>query len=80
MNASIDVHPMLVLVALPVGVALFGVLGLLALLPITVFARAVARSVVAALDIAPRDEQPEAEAAAVADHGTAGRPRAERCC
>ena len=45
---------MLVLVALPAGVALFGFLGLLALLPITVFGRAVARSVVAALDMAPR--------------------------
>jgi predicted PurR-regulated permease PerM len=67
MNSSVDVHPMLVLVALPIGVSLFGVLGLLALLPITVFARAVARSVVAALDMEPpheTDRVAEAPAAA----------------
>ncbi len=55
LNRSVDVNPALVLVTLPAGVALFGVLGLLALLPLTVFMLAVYRSVVAALDLAPAD-------------------------
>jgi predicted PurR-regulated permease PerM len=64
MNSSVDVHPVVVLVALPTGVALFGILGLLALLPITVFGRAVGRSVVAALDIAPPAGEPTDAASA----------------
>jgi predicted PurR-regulated permease PerM len=51
MRAAIDVNPVVVLVAIPAGYALFGVLGLLAVLPVTVFALAVWRSVIAALDI-----------------------------
>jgi predicted PurR-regulated permease PerM len=53
MNRSVDVNPALVLIALPAGIALFGVLGLLALLPVTVFLLAISRSLVAALDLAP---------------------------
>lgn len=53
MGRSADVNPVLVLVAIPAGLALFGVLGLLAVLPVTVFALAIGRSVIAALDLAP---------------------------
>lgn len=54
-----DVNPILVLIAFPTGLALFGVLGLLALLPVTVFALAIWRSVIAALDRAPAGESAE---------------------
>jgi predicted PurR-regulated permease PerM len=47
------VNPILVLVAFPAGLALFGILGLLALLPVAVFATAIWRSVIGALDIGP---------------------------
>jgi putative heme transporter len=53
MNRAIDVNPVVVLVAIPAGSALFGVLGLLAVLPVTVFGLAVWRSVIAALDLGP---------------------------
>jgi predicted PurR-regulated permease PerM len=56
MNSSVDVHPIVVLVALPVGLALFGILGLFALLPISVFVGAMARSAVAVLDLGPRTD------------------------
>jgi putative heme transporter len=55
MSRAVDVNPVLVLIALPAGIALFGILGLLALLPITVFVLAIARSLVTALDLAPAD-------------------------
>ncbi|HYO41964.1 MAG TPA: AI-2E family transporter [Candidatus Limnocylindrales bacterium] len=53
MGRVVDVSPVLVLVAIPAGVALFGVLGLLAVLPVTVFAIAISRSVIAALGLRP---------------------------
>lgn len=63
MSRQIDVHPIIVLVALPTGLALFGILGLLALLPVTVFALAVTRSVIAVLDLQPDDGQAAGEPA-----------------
>jgi predicted PurR-regulated permease PerM len=49
-----DVHPLIVLFALPAGASLFGLLGLIVSLPVAVFVIAVSRSVVTALDPAPR--------------------------
>ena len=51
MGRQVDVHPIVVLVALPAGIALFGVMGLLTLLPVTVFAVAVSRSVITVLNL-----------------------------
>jgi predicted PurR-regulated permease PerM len=53
LNRSIDVHPVIVLIAIPTGLALFGILGLFALLPVTVFGLAISRSVVVVLDLGP---------------------------
>ncbi len=53
MNRRIDPHPVIVLVAIPAGLALFGLLGLFALLPVTVFGLAISRSVVVVLDLGP---------------------------
>ena len=53
MNRHIDPHPVIVLVAIPAGLALFGLLGLFALLPVTVFSLAISRSVVVVLDLGP---------------------------
>ena len=53
MDQSADVNPALVLVAIPAGFAMLGVVGILALLPMTVFGLAVFRAVVAALGVAP---------------------------
>ena len=50
---SLDVHPALVLIALPAGAALFGVMGLFAALPILAFALAIAPAFILALDIDP---------------------------
>jgi predicted PurR-regulated permease PerM len=50
---SLEVHPALVLIALPAGAALFGVMGLFAALPILAFALAIAPAFVLALDIDP---------------------------
>jgi predicted PurR-regulated permease PerM len=50
---ALDVHPALVLVALPIGAALFGVLGLFAALPTLAFILAFAPAVVYALDRDP---------------------------
>jgi predicted PurR-regulated permease PerM len=57
---ALDVHPALVLVALPVGAALFGVLGLFAALPTLAFVLAFAPAVVYALDRDPskRSDEP----------------------
>jgi hypothetical protein len=44
-----------VLVAIPAGFSLFGFLGLVALLPVTVFGLAISGSVVVALDLGPGD-------------------------
>ena len=48
-----DVDPLVVLFVLPAGATLFGLLGLIVSLPVAVFAIAVGRSVVAALDLGP---------------------------
>lgn len=53
---SLDVHPALVLIALPAGAALFGVMGLFAALPVVAFSRAIAPSVILALHRAPDDD------------------------
>ncbi len=53
LGGASDINPVLVLVAVPAGLGLFGLLGLIALLPVTVFALAVWRSVIDALDRAP---------------------------
>jgi len=53
MHRRVDAHPVLVLIALPAGAALFGLLGLIAVLPVTVFALAISRSLVVALDLGP---------------------------
>jgi predicted PurR-regulated permease PerM len=50
---EVDVNAMLVLVAIPAGLALFGPLGLFALLPTVVFLAAVGKSIVLALGLAP---------------------------
>ena len=50
---TIDVHPALVLIALPVGAALAGLLGLVAALPVVAFLMTTSRAVVSALDIEP---------------------------
>ena len=55
MNRRIDPHPVIVLIAIPTGLALFGILGLFALLPVTVFALAISRSVVVVLDLGPAE-------------------------
>lgn len=61
MGSSVDVNPVLVLVAVPAGFGLLGVLGVMAALPLVVFGLALSRAVVTALggppgpdDIGPR--------------------------
>jgi predicted PurR-regulated permease PerM len=56
---ALEVHPALVLMALPAGAALFGIVGLFAALPVVAFAMAVAPSIVLALDDEPEDPEPE---------------------
>lgn len=53
MGGSTDVNPGLVLIAIPAGFALLGVLGVLALLPMTVFALAISKAVRTALSVGP---------------------------
>jgi predicted PurR-regulated permease PerM len=48
-----DVHPIVVLFALPTGAALLGLLGLIVALPTTVFLVTIGRSLVRALDLEP---------------------------
>jgi predicted PurR-regulated permease PerM len=55
---TIDVHPGLVLIALPAGAALFGVIGLFAALPVVAFALAIAPSIILALDDGPDEPDP----------------------
>jgi predicted PurR-regulated permease PerM len=55
LGSKVDVHPVKVLVAIPAGALLFGFLGLLAVLPVTVFVLAISRSVLVALEPAPPD-------------------------
>lgn len=50
---QVDVSPLLVIVAIPAGLALFGALGLVALLPTVVFVTAVSKSMVVALGLGP---------------------------
>jgi predicted PurR-regulated permease PerM len=50
---TIDVHPAFVLIALPIGAAVAGLLGLVAALPIVAFVLTTSRAVVATLDIEP---------------------------
>ena len=50
-GSRVDVHPVIVLAAIPAGAALFGLLGIVALLPMTVFLLVVGRSVVLALSM-----------------------------
>lgn len=52
---SLEVHPALVLVALPIGAALFGILGLFAALPVVAFTQAIAPALIFALDLDPED-------------------------
>ena len=52
---TVDVHPALVLIALPAGAALFGIIGLFAALPAVAFALTVAPAAVDALDIDPAE-------------------------
>jgi putative heme transporter len=54
---TLDIHPALVLIALPAGAALFGVVGLFAALPVLAFVLAIGPSVIKALGLEP-DEQP----------------------
>jgi predicted PurR-regulated permease PerM len=55
---TLEVHPALVLIALPAGAALFGIIGLFAALPVVAFALAIAPSIVLALDQEPDEPQP----------------------
>ena len=48
-----DVHPALVLLVVPAGTALFGVLGLIAAVPVTLFLLTVTRPILDTLDIGP---------------------------
>ena len=50
---TVDVHPALVLMALPAGAALFGIIGLFAALPIVAFILAITPALVDALDREP---------------------------
>lgn len=50
LGRTTDVHPLVVLFALPAGATLFGLLGLVVSLPVSVFVIANSRSLVAALD------------------------------
>ena len=50
---TVDVHPALVLMALPAGAALFGIIGLFAALPIVAFILAITPAIVDALDREP---------------------------
>jgi putative heme transporter len=52
---SLEVHPALVLIALPAGAAMFGVMGLFAALPVLAFALAIAPAFILVLDIDPAE-------------------------
>ncbi len=53
LGRATDVHPLVVLFALPAGATLFGLLGLVVSLPVAVFVIGISRSLVVALDLAP---------------------------
>jgi predicted PurR-regulated permease PerM len=50
---TVEIHPALVLIALPAGAALFGVIGLFAALPVVAFVLAISPAIIEALDTAP---------------------------
>jgi predicted PurR-regulated permease PerM len=50
---TVEIHPALVLIALPAGYALFGVLGIFGALPVVAFVTAISPAVVEALDTEP---------------------------
>ena len=50
---TVEIHPALVLIALPAGAALFGVIGLFAALPVVALVLAITPAIVEALDTAP---------------------------
>ena len=52
---AVDVSALVVIVAIPAGLALFGPLGLFALLPTVVFVTAVSKSIVLVLGLGPED-------------------------
>lgn len=62
MDSRADVNPVIVLLAIPAGFAMLGLLGVLALLPLTVFGLAVSRAIVTALGMAPADGTPAPDA------------------
>jgi predicted PurR-regulated permease PerM len=49
----VDVHPAIVVIAITAGAALYGILGLITALPVTVFILAITGSVIAVLDAGP---------------------------
>jgi predicted PurR-regulated permease PerM len=56
---SVDLHPAVVLLALPVGAAVAGVVGLFAVIPVVAFVMAVTGSLVSAIDPADPATDPE---------------------
>ena len=52
-HKTVDIHPAIVLVALPAGAAIAGVIGLFAAIPVVAFALAVARALVSVLGVEP---------------------------
>lgn len=61
MSSRADVNPVIVLIAIPAGFAMLGILGVVVLLPMTVFGLAVSRAVVTALGMAPRADAAQAD-------------------
>jgi predicted PurR-regulated permease PerM len=58
-GGAVPVHPALVIVALPVGAALFGLPGLIGAVPVVIFAESVAPAIVEALSIAKERARPD---------------------
>ncbi len=54
-GSSIDANPVIVVVAIPAATTLFGVLGLIAALPVTVFLLSVSKSIIVALGMGPAE-------------------------
>ena len=57
---TVEIHPALVLVALPAGAAFFGIIGLFAAIPIVAFVLAIVGALVTALGVDPEAERPPA--------------------
>ena len=66
LGTRVDVHPVVVLAAIPAGATLFGLLGLVAVLPVTVFVLAVGRPIVLAIDLGPSGPGRASDPAALA--------------